>query len=172
MAADFDDLYQSHYRRVFGLCLRLLGHRTQAEDAAQEVFVRAYRAFGRYDRGRPFAAWVLEIASNHCVDLIRRRSREDALAGDPEAELAALPADDAGALGALISAEQGGALRDAIDALPDRYRVPIVLAYYGDASYDDIAARMDITRNHVGVLLLRARQRLRQALTDQEAPDR
>jgi RNA polymerase sigma factor (sigma-70 family) len=55
-------------------------------------------------------------------------------------------------------------VRDAIDALPDSYRLPVVLAYFEEASYDEIAARLGITRNHVGVLLLRARRALRRAL--------
>lgn len=166
MKAEFDALYRNHYRRVFGLCLKLLRVPVQAEEAAQEVFVRAYRAFDRYDPSQPFSAWVLGIASNHCIDLIRRRSREADLFGDADVEHAALEADTPDALEALADAERAAEIRGAVDALPDRYRLPLVLAYYNEWSYDDIAAELGITRTHVGVLLLRGRRSLRRALAE------
>jgi len=171
--ADFDALYRQHYPRVFALCRRLMGSTAEAQEAAQEVFVRAYRAFDRYDRDQPFGAWVMRIASNHCIDLLRRRGREPiaAEAADIDLEAAAAQADDAAADAAtpLEAAEQAQQVRDAIDALPDKYRLPVVLAYFEEASYDEIAARLGITRNHVGVLLLRARRALRQALAEELA---
>ena len=169
MNADFDALYRQHYARVFALCRRLVGSEAQAQEAAQEVFVRAYRAFDRYDRAQPFAAWVQRIASNHCIDLLRRRGHEPiaAEAAGIDLEAAARAGDDdddAGGLAPLVAAERARSVRDAIDALPDSYRLPVVLAYFEEASYDEIAARLGITRNHVGVLLLRARRALRRAL--------
>lgn len=164
LRADFHTLYQDNYRRVFGLCLRLLAAPAQAEDAAQEAFLRAYRAMDSYDGSQPFAAWVLGIASHHCIDLIRRRAREPDLFADPDAELAGLEAAGQGALDALVDAQRGDEIRAAIARLPDKYRLPIVLAYYGEWSYEQIAAELGITRNHVGVLLLRARQALRRLL--------
>lgn len=83
--------------------------------------------------------------------------------GDAEAELAGLEVPDATA--ALEDAERGAELRAAIEALPDKYRLPIVLAYYSEWSYDHIAAELGITRGHVGVLLLRARRALRRGLS-------
>jgi RNA polymerase sigma-70 factor (ECF subfamily) len=168
---DFDALYRSHYRRVFGLCLRLLGQPPQAEDAAQEVFVRAYRALESYDANQSFAGWVLSIASNHCIDLIRRRAKEPGLFDDPDTAIAGLESEAPAALEMLVDTEQGATIRAAIAALPDKYRLPIVLAYYNEWSYDEIAAELDITRNHVGVLLLRARRLLRRELaaSDEES---
>lgn len=162
--ASFDALYREHYRRVLGLCRRLLRHDAQAEDAAQEVFMRAYRAFDRYDPAQPFASWILTIAGNHCVDIVRRRGREAELFGSEETELACIESDAPGVVAGLISAEREAEVRAAIDALPDRHRIPLVLAFYFDASYDDIAATLGITRNHVGVLILRGKQALRREL--------
>jgi RNA polymerase sigma-70 factor, ECF subfamily len=164
LKVDFDALYRSHYGRVFGLCLRLLRRPAQAEDAAQEVFVRAYRSLDRYNPDQPFAAWVSGIATHHCIDLIRRRAKEPGLFDDPDADLNALESDAPAPLDALVDAERGAAVRAAIAALPDKYRVPIVLAYFNDSSYDEIAADLGITRNHVGVLLLRGKHLLRQSL--------
>src|SRR5262249_56158173 len=66
--ADFAAHYRNNYRRVLGLCRQLLGGLQPAEDAAQEVFLRAHRSLSSYDRTRPFEGWILTIASNHCID--------------------------------------------------------------------------------------------------------
>lgn len=165
MTVDFDALYRANYRRVFNLCLRLLGRRAQAEDAAQEAFVRAYRSLHQYDAGQPFAAWVLGIAGNLCIDLVRRRSREPQPFSDVDGAAEAMESEAIAALDALVDAERQDRIRTAVAGLPDNYRVPLVLAYFNEWSYDTIAAELGITRNHVGVLLVRARRALRQALT-------
>jgi RNA polymerase sigma-70 factor (ECF subfamily) len=161
---EFEALYRDHYRRVFGLCRRLLGRSTQAEDAAQEVFVRAYRSLDRYDAHQPFAAWILSIAANHCVDLLRSRARDGKLFDEFDTEIDVLDASAPGALDTLVDEQRSAEIRGAIAALPDKYRLPIVLAYYNDANYDEIAHALGVTRNHVGVLLLRAKQLLRHSL--------
>jgi RNA polymerase sigma-70 factor, ECF subfamily len=165
----FDTLYREHYPRVLGLCRRLLRHTAQAEDAAQEVFMRAYRAFDDYDGAQPFAPWVLKISGNYCVDLLRRRAKEAELFGNPATEMGDVESDDPSAIAGLISAENAAEVRAAIDRLPDKHRVPLVLAYYNESSYDDIAATLGITRNHVGVLLLRGKQALRSRLLGSRA---
>jgi RNA polymerase sigma-70 factor (ECF subfamily) len=164
----FAELYERHYRQVFGLCRRLLGSADRAEDATQEVFMRAHRAFARYDAAQPFAAWVSAIASNYCVDLARRRAREKRLFGSESAEWAAEQASPESAprtvLAELVAAERADEVKAAVDALPEKYRMPLVLAYYGESSYDDIAVTLGITRTHVGTLIFRARQVLRRTL--------
>ncbi len=164
MKVDFEAEYRSCYGRVFGLCLRLLGGTVQAEDAAQEVFERAYRALDRYDTSQSFVAWVLGIARNHCIDVLRRRRGGAARWGDEAVELEEAQSAEALAIDTLLDAERGAEVRAAVAALPEKYRVPIVLAYYTESSYDDIAASLGLTRNHVGVLLLRGKQLLRRAL--------
>ena len=82
--------------------------------------------------------------------------------GEEAAAAAAAPGADG--LGAVITAERAAAVNAAVAKLPERYRVPLALAYYADADYDQIAATLKITRTHVGVLLFRAKQLLRQSL--------
>ncbi len=160
-SATFDELYKAHYVRVFGLCRRLLNSASLAEDASQETFLRAYRKFREYDRTRPFSPWVSTIASRHCIDQLRRLSHTTALFGDEEAELDLLQSSNQSAISLVVTSEQAGAVKTAIDQLPDKYRVPLVLSYFDEYSYDQIAESLDVTRTHVGVLLLRARQQLR-----------
>lgn len=126
--------------------------------------MRAYRALDSYDTGQSFAAWVLGIASNHCIDQLRRRATETRLFDNLDAEMTELESMAPAALDVLADAERSVAIQTAIATLPDKYRLPIVLAYYNESSYDEIAVSLGITRNHVGVLLLRAKQLLRRAL--------
>jgi len=160
----FAEAYTAHYRQVRGLCRQLLGSTERAEDAAQESFVRAYRALASRDPAQPFIAWIMRIARNHCLDLLRRRSRERALFGDEEVETLAVESSGTDGLGAALTAERAAEVNAAVAKLPERYRVPLALAYFGDQDYDEIAASLGITRNHVGVLLCRAKQLLRQSL--------
>lgn len=164
MKVDFEALYRDHYRRVFGLCQRLLGRSAAVEDATQEVFVRAYRSIDRYDSNQPFGAWVLGIASNYCIDLLRSRARDRKLFDDSDAEIGDAESAAPSAIDALEDAQRSTEMQAAIAALPDKYRLPIVLAYYNESSYDEIARTLGTTRNHVGVLLLRAKQSLRRTL--------
>jgi RNA polymerase sigma-70 factor (ECF subfamily) len=165
--AAFGELYKTHYRQVRSLCRQLLGSADRADDAAQEAFLRAYRSIESYDAGNSFAAWVMSIARNHCLDLLRRRSTERTLFGDEgEEAAAAAAAPGADGLGAVLTAERAAAVNAAVAKLPERYRVPLALAYFADADYDEIAVTLEITRTHVGVLLFRAKQLLRQSLAD------
>ena len=164
----YEELYRTHYRRVFGLCRQLLGAWDQAEDATQEVFLRAHRAFESYDPEQPFSGWILKIASNYCVDVVRRRAKETQLFGNEPAETIEVASDRPAAERELIAAEQAEKVKAAIESLPEKYRIPLVLAYYSESSYDAIATTLGITRNHVGVLILRGKQQLRRLLSEEE----
>ena len=71
--AAFGELVRTHQNAVYNLSYRMLGERGEAEDAAQETFFRAYAHLDRYDLDRPFRTWLLSIASNHCIDRLRKR---------------------------------------------------------------------------------------------------
>ncbi len=162
----FEILYKEYYVRVFGLCRRLLNSSNLAEDATQEVFMRAYRSFDKYDTDLPFWQWIASIANNHCIDLLRKRGRGKEMFSEEDGEVEQLESADKQMLTVLIDAEDSDALNGAIAELPDKYRVPLVLAYFNESSYEQIAEDLSISRNHVGVLLLRAKQRLRDLLAE------
>lgn len=167
--ADFDALYRAQSRRVLRTCRYLLGSPDEAEDAAQEVFVRARQRFEQYDRERPFSHWILAVASHHCLDRLRRRGRETRLFGTADVERAAAPAREPDPLTALLAQERGRQIREAVAALPVKYRVPLVLAYFHELAYAEIGAILGIEPGHVAVLVFRGRKQLRRMLT---APDR
>jgi len=155
---------------VARLCRQLLGDPDASGDAVAEVFLRARRGFASYDAERSFRSWLFAVASHYCIDLLRRRHREQRLfePGEGEAEAAAAPGPSP--LHRLLEAEQRRRLELAVEALPPRYRAPVVLRFHAELSYDEIAARLGLNRAQVGTLLLRARRKLREALAGEDAP--
>jgi RNA polymerase sigma-70 factor (ECF subfamily) len=160
------EIYRLYARRVFGLCRYMLDSRESAEDATSEVFLKLQRSIASYDGSTPFQRWLMRVTGNHCIDALRRRKRgrevfvetEDGVAGDDAASSQPSP------LGAVVSAEERTQVREAIERLPENYRVPLVLRYYSDLSYDEIAQQLGLKRDYVATLLFRAKQELRRKL--------
>ena len=160
------EIYRQYVQRVFGLCRYMLESRESAEDATSEVFLKLQRLIESYDGSIPFPKWLLRVAGNQCIDALRRRKR--GLQVIVEVEDGAAVIETAGSepspLGAVITAEEKAQVRDAIARLPENYRLPLVLRYYGDLSYDEIAQQLGLQKNYVAALLFRAKQELRRKL--------
>jgi RNA polymerase sigma-70 factor (ECF subfamily) len=157
------DLYRQHAAAIFRFCRRVLPTREDAEDATTEIFMKVKQKIGTYDSSRPFIAWLYKVASNHCWDTLRRRRiRQDLETGDLET----LPLEhpDPSQLERLQLEHTSKEVRTGLAKLPDRARMALVLRYYADMSYDEIADTLGVRRAFVGVLLLRARHQLREAL--------
>jgi len=165
----FGELVCRYERDVFNLAYRMLNERGEAEDAAQEAFTRAYVNLERYDIARPFKTWLLSITSNHCIDRIRRRrlvwlSLEEPLPPHP-----ALTSDIPGPEEALLSSERNLLVQDLLDELSPDYRLAVVLRYWYDLSYAEIAQMLDTTESAIKSRLFRARQTLAERLEDRAA---
>ena len=160
------EIYRLYSRRVFGLCRYMLDSRESAEDATSEVFLKLQRSIQSYDGSSPFHRWLLRVAGNHCVDALRRRKRGRQVVMEVEEGAAVIEATspEPSPLGAVLSAEERAKVRDAIARLPENYRVPLVLRYYGELSYDEIARQLGLKRDYVAALLFRAKQELRRKL--------
>jgi len=160
------EIYRRYVRRVFGLCRYMLDSRESAEDATSEVFLKLQRSIESYDGSIPFPRWLLRVAGNHCIDALRRRQRGRKVIVEPEDRGAVIEAasSEPSPLGAVISMEERVHVRDTIARLPENYRLPLVLRYYSELSYDEIAQQLDLDRNHVGALIFRAKQELRRRL--------
>jgi len=162
-AEAWGDLYRQFAPAIFRFCRRAMPTREDAEDATMDIFVKVRQKLSQYDAGRPFTAWLYTVAANHCWDLLRRRKlRQDRETG--EIENLPLEHPDPGQLEQLIQRRTSQEVRRALDKLPARARMALVLRYYADMSYDDIAATLGVRRNFVGVVLLRARHQLRESL--------
>lgn len=163
-AGAFGELFESLRPDVVRLCRRLLASETESEDAASEVFLRARQALAGYDAAQPFRRWLLAIGAHLCIDRLRRRGTERRLFGPDELDPEGVAGPGPSPLQAVLDAQARERLTAAIQALPDRYRAPLVLRYFGDLDYDGIAGALDVTRGQVGTLLFRAKRRLREEL--------
>ena len=159
------EIHRRFFRRVFGLCRYLLDSRESAEDATSEVFLKLQRSIETYDGSTPFPSWLMRVAGNQCIDALRRRKRARQIIVEVEdITTIAAPSSEPSPLGAVITTEERARVRDAIASLPMKYRVPLVLRYYSELGYEEIAQQLDLPRNHVATLIFRAKQELRQKL--------
>jgi RNA polymerase sigma-70 factor (ECF subfamily) len=160
------EIYQRYVRRISGLCRYMLGSQQSAEDATNEVFLKLQRSIESYDGSIPFPRWLLRVAGNQCIDALRRRQRGQKVMVEAEDGAAIIDAasSEPSPLAAVISKEERARVRDAIASLPETYRVPLVLRYYSELSYDEIAHQLGLEKNYVAVLIFRAKQELRRRL--------
>ncbi|MBW4439479.1 MAG: sigma-70 family RNA polymerase sigma factor [Pleurocapsa minor GSE-CHR-MK-17-07R] len=168
----FAELLYTYQDAVYNLCYRMLYDRAEAEDATQEAFLRAYLNLSRYDTARSFKTWVLTIASNYCIDRIRRRRMHTlSIDADEDDGAPALQiADDRPEPEAVVArGEQSRALQKLLATLPPEYRAAVVLRYWYDYSYVEIAGILDTTESAIKSRLFRARQMLADKLDAQTA---
>jgi RNA polymerase sigma-70 factor (ECF subfamily) len=162
-------LVERYQGDVFGTVLRLCRDRDTALELTNSIFYKAYQNLHTYDAGRPFRPWLLRIATNETLNWLRsrRREREHVMDGEAsETALAAIPGGEEPERAALL-AEQRERVRAALAQLPERYRLVLTLRFFDDLSYQEIATHTGQDANTVGVQLLRARNLLRQVLTQQ-----
>jgi RNA polymerase sigma-70 factor, ECF subfamily len=157
----YEKLYRRYARSVFGLALRRLGDRGRAEDAVQETFASIWRSAGTYrpERG-PGAPWLYGVARNAIVDRSRSRAEPPAEAPD-EASPDASPEE---------RAEQSWTqwqVHRALEALPEREREVVALAYWSDLSQSEVAKRLDIPLGTVKTRTRSALQRLASLLEEE-----
>src|SRR6201997_4862991 len=159
------ELYREYAPAIFRFCRRALPSREDAEDATMDIFAKLMRdnKLLQYDQSRSFTAWLYKVAANHCWDVLRRRkTRQDKETDD--LENVPLEHPDPNQLDQLIEQRTSEEVRRALDKLGARARMALVMRYYSDMSYDEIADALGVRRAFVGVVLLRARHELRHAL--------
>ena len=157
------ELYREYAPAIFRFCRRALPTREDAEDATMEIFMKLKSKLSQYDTTRSFSAWLYKVAANHCWDILRRRKiRQDKETDDVES----LPLEhpEPTQLEKLIEQRSSEEVRKALEKMGARARMALVMRYYSDMSYDEIADALGVRRAFVGVVLLRARHELRQAL--------
>jgi RNA polymerase sigma-70 factor (ECF subfamily) len=163
----FGRVVESFQGPVFNLCYRMLGDPAEAEDAAQETFLKAYRNLKRYDPSRKFINWVLAIASNHCVDRLRKR-RMTLVSLDTITPWKA-PVDRSPTLeGWAVRSESEEEIRTLLEHLGDQDRAAIVLRYWYDMSYAEIAEALDLSESAVKSRLHRARRELAEDMLESD----
>jgi len=163
----FRRLVDRHARSILNLAYRMTGNAADAEDLTQESFLQAYSRLGEFRLGSRFHPWIYTIALNLCRSHLRRKSLVRWLAPARERERPAVEESRDGAPDPeqeLLGQEAERCLRDAIEALPSKYREVFVLRQAQGLSYEEIAALLELPLGTVETRLFRARRRLVQSL--------
>ena len=162
------DLYREYAPAVFRFCRRAMPTKEDAEDATREIFMKLRVKLAQFAPSRSFSAWLYKVAANHCWDMLRRRKARHEKDSDDVNDVA-LEAPEPNQLERLIEERTSEEVRKALAKLGARARMALVMRYYSDMSYDEIADALGVRRPFVGVVLLRARHELRQALMQNSA---
>jgi RNA polymerase sigma-70 factor (ECF subfamily) len=165
----FTHLVEIYQRPVYNLCYRMLGDSGDAEDAAQESFLRAYKSLDRYDNERSFVTWLLSIASHYCIDQLRKR-RFTSFSIDDE-DHAWLDPPDPGPNPeiSLSLTEKSAQVQELLEVLAPKDRSAVVMRYWYDYSYEEIADALSLSVSAVKSRLHRARRELAVGWQSQQA---
>lgn len=154
--AAFAELVRRHQDKVFGLAYRYSRDRQDAEDLAQEVFLKVWRHARSFRGDSLFSTWLYRLAVNTCLNFKQRqRSRPASLPLQGDFASACPPAGDE-----LVAADRDARLQAAMASLPPRQKMALALASVADRSYEEIAAVMNVSVPAVESLLFRARKKL------------
>ncbi|HBX69651.1 MAG TPA: RNA polymerase subunit sigma-24 [Chloroflexi bacterium] len=156
----FARLVELYQKPVYNLCYRMLGNPGDAEDAAQEAFLRAYKNLRRYDSDRPFATWLLSIASHYCIDQLRKQRFNAFSLDDDENTWLEPPDPGMGPEASLSAQEKQAQVQTLLDQLSPKDRAAVVMHYWYDYSYEEIAQELSLTVSAVKSRLHRCRREL------------
>jgi RNA polymerase sigma-70 factor (ECF subfamily) len=170
--AAFEELVERYQRRLVGVMTHLVGNPEEAEDLAQEVFLRIYRSRAKYRPRSKFSTWLFTIANNLALNSLRSRRRKPVvpLNARDSGPLGPRPAEQlvcdegTGPSQKIEKKELAGVIRRALEGLNERQRMAVVLNKFEDMNYAEIAEVMGLTTKAVKSLLSRARMNLRDAL--------
>lgn len=165
----FSDIVNLYQNRLYQVCYRMLGNKHEAEDIAQEAFVRAYTNLHTFDQKRKFSTWLYRIATNLCIDRIRKKKPDyylDAeVAGTDGLDMySQIAADDQLPEEQLEQMELQDRIQYEISRLPDKYRSAIVLKYMEELSLQEISEILDLPLGTVKTRIHRGREALRKQL--------
>jgi RNA polymerase sigma factor (sigma-70 family) len=158
------EIYTAHHHYVLGICRRFFRQPEDAEDAAAEVFLKLYRVLHQKDETLPFRPWVSQVAWRHCIDKLRRKSRERsfALEGTDFERIAdrSIPSP----LTQLLRKDKHRQVREQLTRLPEKYKAPLLLLYYKRMSYSEIARALNTRLPTLRTVVFRAKCYLRRNL--------
>ena len=158
----YGELVTRYQTGVFNVCYRILHNRSDAEDLAQETFIRAYDRLYTFDLEREFSPWIRRVAANLCLNYLEAQKPVAELDEDRDEDKTQSPGEQ------VEVKERSEQIRTALASLPPHYRVVVELRHYQDLPYDEIANELEIPLSDVKSHLFRARKLLAEKL---HAPD-
>ena len=162
----FAQLVETYQDKVYSLCLRMVGDREDAQDLAQEAFVKAWRGLKFYKHEAAFSTWLYRLTSNVCIDFLRQKKRKSALSltSQEEEEQIDIPDPSPQPEELVLQQQRKEAVADAMSQLEDEFRLVLTLRVVQERSYEEIAEIMDLKVGTVKSRLARAREKLRRIL--------
>lgn len=158
--AAFGRLVKAYQTPIYNLAYRMLHNESEAEEAAQETFIRAYRHLGSYDPGRPFSSWLFSIVSHYCIDRLRRRRINWLPLNEEIAEPVRLASASPNPETVATDRDREAWIQELMNVLSPTDRAALILHYWYDCSYKEIAETLDLTVSAVKSRLYRARRAL------------
>jgi len=165
--AAFEELVEIHQKAVVGTVAKMLGNPSEAEDIAQQVFLRIWKSAARYKPQAKFTTWMFTITRNLVFNEVRRRKRKPAVSMDEREEVTNLVVEDERTMSpgeSVLQRELEKAVDDAIQELPEKQRIGVILRRYEEMPYDEIGKVLGLSVPAVKSLLFRARAQLKESL--------
>lgn len=162
----YADLVRQYHKKVIGYCLSMLQNHTEAEEAAQDIFVKAYRSLPKFKGNSTFSTWLYRITTNHCLDVLRKRTRRktyslDALVEEEGDQIHRLFSSAPVAASQMENRDLVGKI---LSTLPEDYRIILTLREADGLEYQEIAQTLDCSLDAVKGRLSRARKQLQENL--------
>jgi RNA polymerase sigma-W factor len=163
----FEELLRKYRNSVYSICYRMVRNQTDAEDLAQDVFIRTFSVLDRYDPSYPFSSWLFRITSNLCIDFLRKAkggmvSLDQPIEGSEGSIQRQLPSDVVKPDREMENKEMMAALEEAISVLPEHYRIIVILRHQEQMSYEEIADDLGIPLGTVKARIHRARNMIKE----------
>ncbi|KAF2511201.1 RNA polymerase sigma factor [Flavobacterium foetidum] len=169
-ASVFAVLVDRYKDMVFTLALKMIKNREEAEETAQDTFVKAYKSLGKFKGDSKFSTWIYKIAYNACLDRLKKNKKEDSNISIDEFSSNLVKTMD-NALSLLEEAERRQTIQNCLNLLPADENLLLTLFYFDDQSLEEIGKIMNISANNAKVKLFRSRQKLAVILRKQLQPE-
>src|SRR5438309_6533013 len=159
--AAWEQIVKQHWRKVFNVAYKFVGKHDEAEDLAQDVFLKIFRSLDTFDRRANFQTWLISVSRNLCIDHYRSvRKERETIDRDVDANELPQASSDAGPIAALEQRDRVALLREALAALPETLRTAVLMRDIQELSYQEIADRLRLPEGTVKSRINRGRTEL------------
>lgn len=159
----FSELVTRYKKLIYNVIYNIINNKEEVYDIAQEVFIRIYKALDKYDPSYKFSTWSVKIATNYCLDVVRKK-RIDTM---PIDDAIGVSSDIDTPEASYIKQELSERINDELSKLPEKYRVPLILYHKNGLSYEEMTQVLNEPMSIIKNRLFRARQMLKEKLSDQ-----
>jgi len=160
----FSELVLRYQNKLFAYVYRLVGHKEEAEDVLQEIFIKVYKNLNSFEADRKFSSWIYRISHNEAINFLKKNRKVLVLYYEDDDYLLKKLKTDNNFLKDIITTETSQQLKKVLAKLPPKYQEVIILKYLEEKSYEEIAVILHKPINTVGTLLNRAKSQLKKLL--------